>query len=296
MSRLATRAYLWYRARRTPSHELPFPEQRRLRQKTWRPPPLRGSSFERVEAVGVAGEWVVAPKLEATGTILFLHGGGYLYGSAQERRNLTSRLSRAGACRVLALDYRLGPEHPFPAAVDDAVAAYRWLLSEGADPARTVIGGDSAGGGLAVSVLTFLRDLRVPLPAGAFLLSPWTDLTMRGESVTERAERDVVLDLPGLRFCADLYLAGADVRHPLASPRYADLSGLPPLLIQVGSEEMLFDDARGLAEKAEQAGVDVQFEEWPGAGHVFQASVPFHTQARRALARVGGFIEGVLRR
>jgi monoterpene epsilon-lactone hydrolase len=293
MSRSAIRVYLWYKARRTPSHELPFPEQRRLREKTWRPPALRGSSFESVEYAGVVGEWVAAPRLEARGTTLFLHGGGYLYGSARERRNLTSRISRAGACRVFALDYRLGPEHPFPAAVDDAVAAYRWLLDGGADPARIVIGGDSAGGGLAVSALIAARDAGVPLPAGLFLMSPWTDLTMRGESVTDRAERDVVLDLAGLQFCADLYLAGADPRHPLVSPCYADLTGLPPLLIQVGSEEMLFDDAQGLAKEAEAAGVDVQFEVWPGAGHVFQAAVPFHAEARRATARIGEFVRSV---
>ncbi len=294
MGRAAIRVYLWYKARRAPSHELPFPEQRRLRQKTWRPRPIRGSLFERVEAAGLVGEWATAPRVEARGTVLFLHGGGYLYGSAKERRNLTSRISRTGACRVLALDYRLGPEHPFPAAVDDAVAAYRWLLDGGADPARIVIGGDSAGGGLAVSALTALRDIRVPLPAGAFVMSPWTDLTMRGESVTDRSERDVVLDLAGLKFCADLYLAGADPRHPLASPRYADLTGLPPLLIQVGTEEMLFDDAQGLAKEAEAAGVDVQFEVWQGASHVFQAAVPFHAEARRAVARIGEFVQGVL--
>src|SRR5690606_5447385 len=175
-------------------------------------------------------------------------------------RNLGGRISKAANCRVLSLDYRLAPEHPFPAAVDDAVTGYRWLLDQGIRPDRIAIAGDSAGGGLAAATLVALKDRGEPMPAAGVCLSPWVDMEGTGESMTSRAALDPMVQKDGLKDMASLYLDGADPRSPLAAPLYADLSGLPPLLIQVGTAETLYDDATRLAEKAEAAGVDVTLE------------------------------------
>jgi len=291
---LISRAYRRYRNRFGPGDDLPFPEQRAIGERLWRPPPLRGTRVDRVEAGGVGAEWVLAPGVTPAGGALYLHGGSYLYGSAAGRRGFASRLSRAGEVRVLTLDYRLAPEDPFPAAVEDTVAAYRWLLDDGAGAKRIVVGGDSAGGGLAVAALVAIRDAGLPLPAGVFLLSPWTDLEMTGASIDALAGVDDVLDRAGLRAAADLYLAGTDPGHPAASPLYADLSGLPPLLIQVGTAEILRDDAVRLAAAARDAGVRVVLDEWPGAGHGFQTSAPLIPEARQAVHQIGVFMRRVL--
>lgn len=249
--------------------------------------PARDTKLEPVDAGGVPAHWFRAPAALEARTVLYLHGGGYVIGSVETHACLIDGIGRAAGCRMLALDYRLAPEHPFPAAVDDVVAAYRWLIGQGADPARTVIAGDSAGGGLTVAALVALRDAGVPVPAGGICLSPWADLEGLGESMSTRAEADPMVGRDGLLNMARLYLGTTEARHPLASPLHADLRGLPPLLVQVGDAEVLLDDATRLAERARAAGVDVEIEVWPEMVHVFQAFAPMLPEGREAVARIG---------
>lgn len=245
---------------------------------------------EPVEAGGVSGEWVAAPNAEAQRVLLYLHGGGYAIGSAASHRAMVGRISRAAGARALSLDYRLAPEHPHPAALEDAQAAYRWLLAQGTEPERIVIGGDSAGGGLTLAALVALRDAGLPLPAGAVCLSPWTDLAVTGESITTKAGEDPMIQPQQLGPYVEYYAAGQDPRHPLISPLYADLAGLPPLLIQVGTAEILLDDSARLAERASAAGVAVTYEPWEKMIHVWQYFAPLLEEGREAIERIGQFI------
>lgn len=223
--------------------------------------------------------------------ILYLHGGGYVIGSPSLYRNLTWRLARAAAARLLAVDYRLAPEHPFPAAVDDAMTAYEWILAGGADPRRLVVVGDSAGGGLAFALLLRCRDeARLPLPAAVVALSPWTDLALTGASLAGNAVADPFLDANGIPPIAEYYLAGADPRHPYASPLYGDPTGLPPALLQVGGDEVLRDDATRMADRLRAAGCEVTLEVWPRMPHVWHLFASVMPEARRAIARIGAFV------
>lgn len=246
--------------------------------------------LEPVDAGGVPAEWISAPGAEADRVIYYLHGGGYNIGSIVSHRELVSRISRAAGARALAIDYRLAPEHPFPAAVEDSLAGYRWLLSGGADPARLVVAGDSAGGGLTVATLVALRDAGDPLPAAAVCLSPWVDMEGLGESMRTKGDLDPMVQYEHLLKGASAYLAGADPSHPLAAPLYADLSGLPPLLIQVGTAETLLDDSTRLAKRAKAAGMDVTLEVCDDMIHVFQFFAAMLPEGRQAIDRIGGFI------
>jgi acetyl esterase/lipase len=245
---------------------------------------------EDVEANGVPAEWVVAADTAAERVILYLHGGGYVIGSPATHRGLAERLSRAAAARVLVIDYRLAPEHPFPAAVEDATAAYGWLLASGVRAAEIAVAGDSAGGGLMVSTLVALRDAGQPLPAAGVCKSPWVDMEGIGESMTTRAGLDPMVQKEGLIGMANLYLNGADPRTPLAAPLYADLQGLPPLLIQVGTSETLFDDATRLAKHAKAAGVEVTLESWDDMIHVWQLFASVLPEGQKAIDRIGEFV------
>ncbi len=245
---------------------------------------------EPVDAGGVPGEWISAPGADAQRVIYYLHGGGYSMGSIKTHREMVSRIARASAARALAIDYRLAPEHPFPAAVEDSTAAYRWLLSTGADPARLVIAGDSAGGGLTVATLVALRDAGDPLPAAAVCVSPWVDMEGIGQSVTTKAELDPMFGREDILEGANDYLGGADPRTPLAAPLYADLTGLPPLLIHVGEAETLLDDSTRLAERAKAAGVDVTLEVWDDMIHVWHYMAAILPEGQQAIHRVGEFI------
>ncbi len=245
---------------------------------------------EPVDAGGIPAEWIAAPSTDAERVIYYLHGGGYAMGSINSHREMISRLSRASGARALASDYRLSPEHPFPAAVEDATTAYRWLLSTGVDPARIVIAGDSAGGGLTVATLVSLRDAGDPLPAAAVCLSPWVDMEATGDSMTTKAEADPMITHKDVLEGAQAYLNGADPRTPLAAPLYADLTGLPPLLIQVGTAEVLLDDSTRLAERARSAGVDVTLEPWDDMIHVWQTMAAILPEAQQAIDRIGEFI------
>jgi monoterpene epsilon-lactone hydrolase len=245
---------------------------------------------QAVSANGVPAEWITAPGADAGRNLLYLHGGGYTIGSIKTHRCLAGWISRAAHARVLIIDYRLAPEHPFPAAVEDSLAAYRFMLDNGAQPSRAAIAGDSAGGGLAVAALLAIRDAKLPLPAAAACLSPWVDMEGSGESMKTNADVDPMVASSNLADMANAYLAGKDPRTPLASPLYADLRGLPPMLIQVGTAEVLFDDSRRLAERARQAGVEVSYEPWEHMIHVWQIFVPMLDEAKQAVERIGGFI------
>jgi epsilon-lactone hydrolase len=255
------------------------------------PKPPAGTRTELVDAGGVKAQTIAMSEWRGDRHLLFLHGGGYVAGSFTLYRHVTWRLAAAAAARVLAVDYRLAPEHPFPAAVDDAVSAYRWLLAQGAAPNRIAVLGDSAGGGLSFAMLLKCRDGGLPLPAAGVALSPWTDLALTGRSLQQNARSDPMLDPKGAARIARVYLAGADPRHPYASPLYGELVGLPPFLIQVGSDEVLRDDSVRIAEKLRAVGSDVELEVWRRMPHVWHAFATILPEARRAIARIGAFLD-----
>jgi monoterpene epsilon-lactone hydrolase len=247
-------------------------------------------AYEPVAAGGVRAEWVVPPGASEGRALLYLHGGGYVICSPDTHREMVAHLARASGCRVLLLDYRLAPEFPFPAAVEDAVAAYRWLLAQGYPARGLAVAGDSAGGGLTVAALVAFRYLGLPMPGAAVCFSPWTDLACTGETLASKASEDPIVSRPLLEQLAETYLAGADPRSPLASPLYADLRGLPPLLVQVGTAETLLDDSRRLADRCREVGVEVSLEEWEGMPHVWHFFVFFLPEAQQAIARAGQFL------
>jgi monoterpene epsilon-lactone hydrolase len=244
-----------------------------------------------VDAGGIPAEWVTTPESVEERVIYYLHGGGYVSGSITTHRELASRLARAAKARLLLIGYRLAPEHPFPAAVEDSVAGYRWLLSSGVKPARVAIAGESAGGGLSVATLVALRDASEPLPAAAVAVSPWVDMEAVGESMVSKAAADPLLQRDMLLEMARIYLGNTDPHTPLASPIHADLTGLPPLLIQVGTAEVLHDDAKRLAERAESAGVEVVLEPWEDMIHMWPAFAAMLPEGQQAIDRIGEFVQ-----
>jgi epsilon-lactone hydrolase len=269
----------------------------RLARKVFVPDPYTVPADVKIaaaEAGGVAGEWVTGPA-DSGAVLLYLHGGAYFACSAETHRPITASYARAGF-RVFAPNYRLAPEHPFPAAVEDAVAVYRGLLSEGYSPAQIVVGGDSAGGGLALSLMLALRAAGVGLPAGAALFSPWTDLAATGDSIRTNTGRCAMFHGADIGPNARHYLGEADARNPLASPLYADLRGLPPLLIHVGGDEVLLDDSTRLAERAGAAGVRVELKIWPVVPHAWQLVPHRMPEARESLREAAAFLRGLVRK
>ncbi len=256
------------------------------------PRPPRSTKTEAVNAGGVPADRITVPQSKPGRYVLFLHGGAYRAGSPASYRHFTWRIAAAARAHVLALDYRLAPEHPFPAALEDTVAAYRWLLGQGVDAAATLIMGDSAGATLTLAALLKLRDEGLPLPAGAVALSPMTDLALTGASLHGNARKDSMLNTEDLPRLVDEYLAGADPRHPYASPLYGEVAGLPPVLIHVGGEEIFLDDAVRMHEKLRQAGGEL--EVWPRMVHVWHLFVPMLPEAKWAIERIGRFARRVL--
>jgi acetyl esterase/lipase len=270
---------------------------RRARRLFGMPGPLRwlwsyGVRVEPVHDGPVRGEWVV-PNGAVSGTILYLHGGGYIACAPGDCRPITTGLARLARRRVFVPDYRLAPEHRFPAALDDAVAAYRWLLDQGVAPGTIALAGDSAGGGLVFGVLLRVRDAGLPLPACAVCFSPWTDLTGSGESVRANDRRCAMFRPENLRAAASIYLDGESPRNPYASPVFADLSGLPPILLQVGSTELLLDDARRVHAKVKGAGGASQLDVFEDVFHVWQMLDGIVPEARVAMRRAAGFMSNL---
>jgi epsilon-lactone hydrolase len=267
--------------------------QRHLAAAKWIPRPPAGTEVRRVDAGGVAGEFITTPASRPDRHVLFLHGGGYVTGSPLLYRHFTWRIATAIRAGVLAVDYRLAPEHPFPAALNDALAAYRWLVAGIAGPPRTAVMGDSAGGGLALALLLRLRDAGLELPAAAIALSPWTDLALTGASLSLNVKSDPMLNAADARLFADCYLAGADPRHPYASPLYGNPAGLPPTLIHVGGDEILRDDAVRMAETLRAAGCRVEIEVWHRMPHVWHLFAPVLPEAGQAIANIAAFADQV---
>jgi epsilon-lactone hydrolase len=278
-------------AKLPPSNTLTIEQRRAQYERAERvfptPPNLK---IETIAAPACPAEWLTAPSVRTDAVVLYLHGGGYVIGSPRSHRHLAAAIGRAAGTRTLLLDYRLAPEHPFPAALQDAVAAYQWLLAQGIASERVVVAGDSAGGGLTMATLLTLRDRGLPQAAGGVCISPWVDLTNSAESYVTKAAVDPIVTRDGIEGMTQAYVGGGDRKAPLVSPLYADLRDLPPLLVQVGSDEVLLDDARGLGQRAKAAGVDVTVEEWPSMIHVWHWFLPMLDEAQSAVDGIGRFI------
>ncbi|TXT64730.1 MAG: Acetyl-hydrolase [Promethearchaeota archaeon] len=247
-------------------------------------------NLTQLELNGMNAVWIDSPESDSQKVILYLHGGGYMEGSLKSHEDLAMRIGKASEARILLIDYRLAPENPFPAALSDAVSAYEWLIKNQHVPSSNIIiAGDSAGGGLTISTLLRLKELNKSLPSAAICLSPWTDLAMKGNSINANRNQDKFLKSYDLAFMASLYIQDKNPKNPLISPLYGDLSGLPPLFIQVGSPEILLDDAVRLAKKAEKAGVDVKLEVWDDMIHVFQAFADWAPEGEEAIKKIGQF-------
>ncbi len=255
------------------------------------PNPPSGTETVAIDAGGVPAVRVSTRASRADRHVLFLHGGGFVTGSSSLYRHLTWRLADAARGNLLSVDYRLAPDHPFPAALDDAVAAYRWLLANGADPLHVAVIGDSAGGNLAFAMLLKARDEGLRLPAAAVGLSPWLDLTLESPSLKRNAKADPMLNADEAPKLVRYYLNDLDPRLPYASPLHGDPAGLPPTLIQVGSDEMLHDEAVRMAEKLRAAGREVELEIWPRMPHVWHLFASILPEARQAIARIGSFLQ-----
>jgi acetyl esterase/lipase len=259
-------------------------------------PLLKDTKLEKIDVDGIPAAWVSTPEVVKDKAILYLHGGGYIEGSITSHKDLAQRISRAAKAKVLVLDYRLAPEHPFPAALEDSTRAYSWLVdTEGYLPQNIVIAGDSAGGGLTVATLVKLRDEGIVLPAAAVCLSPWTDLALTGDSMKEKVHEDPFVTPNDTMFSAMMYLGKTDPKNPYASPLYANLKDLPPLCIQVGTAEVLLDDATRLATRAKKAGVEVQLDIWEDMIHVFQAFAVLAPEGQEGIEKIGEFIKKVFK-
>lgn len=267
---------------------LPIEVQRKVMEPVERPA-VHGSRFERIVVAGVPSAFCVPREETADSVVLYLHGGGYATGSLRSHKDLVDRLAHASGGRVLAIDYRLAPEHPFPAALEDSLRAYRWLLESGVPASKIVIAGDSAGGGLTLSTLFCLRDAGQPLPAGAALISPWVDVDSSRPSMFENARWDYV-SRDGLRDFARFFTERHNRKNPLVSPVYGDFSGLPPLLVHAGEVEGLRDDAVAVHEKAVEAGVTSELKIWQDMIHAFHVIAAICPPGREAIAEMGAFV------
>jgi monoterpene epsilon-lactone hydrolase len=280
-------------------HSRPFDveawRRRMRRMERWVPRPPAGTDTTEVRAGQLKLRRITTPASRPKRNVLYLHGGAYISGAPIYYRHFTWRIANAANACVWALEYRLAPEHPFPAALEDAGAGFLWLANQMTDTSELFVMGDSAGAGLALCLLFKLRDESRPLPGATVAMSPWTDLALTGPSLTENAASDPMLNADDLPEFVRCYLAGADPRNPYASPLYGDPSGLPPVLIHVGSDEILRDDALRMAEKLKQDNPRSRLEIWPRMPHAFQLFVPVLPEAHAAIAQIGDFVSDVRR-
>ena len=225
--------------------------------------------IEKVNINGIHAEWITTPNINKNNVLLYFHGGAYIGGSIRNSREFCSRISRSTGVSVLNVDYRLAPEYPFPSALEDSINTYKWLLKTGFLPENIIFGGDSAGGGLVIATMVKLNETKIKLPTAAFCLSPWVDLALKGETMESKKDIDPFVTKEVLEMAVSCYLKDVDTLNPLASPLYANLEGLPPLFIQVGTSELLFDDSIRLAQQAKNVGNDVQLKIWEDMIHVF---------------------------
>lgn len=252
--------------------------------------PPKGVSLQRVDEGAVKGEWHRATDRATSPTVLYFHGGGYYYGSPVSHRGLTFGLAKTAGANVFSQDYRLAPEHPFPAAVEDAVAGYRWLLDQGVDPESLIVSGDSAGGGLALALLLSCKERGLAMPAGGILYSPWTDLAVTGASIDANEKTDAMFKKVHIVEGAKHYLGSADPKTPLASPLYAELDGLPPVLTFVSDDESLFDDSVRLHERLQEAGVSSELIVEKGLPHVWPIFHPRFPETAKSIEQSANFI------
>lgn len=251
----------------------------------------RGVKYEKVDIDGTYAEWNIPKNLKNKGVLLYIHGGGFVAGSVRTHRGITGRISKASKTKCLSVEYRLAPEHPFPTGLNDVLKVYNWLIKQGYDHKKIVIAGDSAGGGLTVSTLLKLRDENGAIPAAGVLLSPWLDLEVIGESAKTMADMDPMLVPEALREFGLMYATKENLRNPLCSPLYADVKGLPPLLIHASSSEVLYDDTTRFVKNLKTAGVEHEVEYWKKMVHVWQGYAPFLPEAQRSINKLGEFIE-----
>ena len=247
--------------------------------------------IENINIDGTAAEWISAPNSRNDKVILYLHGGGYVAGTINMYRDMASRIAKSTQARVLIIDYRLAPENEvFPAALEDAIKAYQWLINDQKIPSNNIIiSGDSAGGGLTLATLLNLRDKKIELPAAAMCLSPWTDLTISGNTINSKADLDPFISPDALKFYAKTALMGKNPKNPLISPLFGDYTGIPPILIQVGTSECLLDDSIRVAEHVKKAGVDVTLDVWEEMVHVFQIFAGVAPEGKEAIEKMGVF-------
>jgi acetyl esterase/lipase len=293
--KLARKRQTVARRRRPAGERDPKGDVRRTRDRIRRLEPLlawprKGVRVFPAPDAPVPAEWVVPAGATPRRTLVYLHGGAYLFCSPRTHRGIAAFLARGIPARVLVPDYRLAPEHPFPAALDDVLACVRWLAHAGVPARDIVVAGDSAGGGLALAALLALREAGQALPAGAALLAPWVDLAATGASIRTNSGSDAWVDGDTVALGAAFYLGNTAATHPLASPLYADLAGLPPLLLHVSDSEVLLDDSRRLADRAKAAGVSVTLKVWPGLPHVWQGFVPLIPEAAVSLREIAAFL------
>lgn len=258
-------------------------------------PPPEDLSFEPVDAGGVPAEWSsIVGRADSGRVVIYFHGGAYALGSVGTHRNLVAHIARRTGAHVLNVDYRLAPEHPFPAAVDDALAAYRFVLASGVPAGKIALAGDSAGGGLTAACLVALRDAGDPIPGAAVCISPWLDLSLSFPSWESKADVDPMLARDQIQLCANAYMDGADPKTPTVSPVFAELGGLPPLLVQVGTAEVLLDEAVEFAKRAEEAKVDTTLEVAQDMIHVWHAFADLLPEGRDALDTLAAFLDAKL--
>ena len=250
----------------------------------------RDVTCEGLRIGNIEAEWITPPGAASDRVVLYLHGGGYVMGSIATHRATIARIARASKAKALALEYRLAPEHKFPAAVEDSVAAYQWLLAQGYKPGKIVIAGDSAGGGLTLATLLSIRDQKLPMAAAGVAISPWADMEGTGDSFKTRAHRDPMVGSGNLGGMAKHYIGSGDPRHPLASPIHADFRGVAPLLIQVGDAETLLDDSNKVAARAKEHGVKVDLEVWDDMFHVWHAFAKILPEGQQAIDKIGKFV------